>query len=509
MTLTDVTGFNYDNVTTTGTGRIIAAVGANDFKEIATNDNEITATLTLNENVPESTLHIGTKKDLTVIGGVEKAGVSFTGHCMITGTVKFENLTVYGPATTVGAVSQFSKTAIACQNSGDFTANNVVFDLSTCVADATAVTAWWSNGDGANITLKNCTFNAAGQRPVRSDACVTIENCTINDPYRYVVQMTSKSSTMDASAAAYVNFKNNTINAGTTTGNPVYGVQLEGGYGCNNLTINGSGNKINLGTTGKTAAMYYCECGKVDHATITWNTEVEPEHESAYSEFGSTISISKAEGLMTFAKKVNSENNSFSGKTVILLNDIDMSGLDWEPIGQTGKTEFKGVFDGKGYTISNLKIDSEEEKGGNYSSGLFGWLEGHGNPSIIIRNVTIEGAEINGHHNCGALIGFMTGNVVVDNCHVVNADISCTNANADANGDKAGSLIGNGTAEPNVIKNCTATNCTVSAGRDAGQLVGACKESKVTNCSASNVTVTANGTGTGANIRNEVIGRLL
>ena len=59
------------------------------------------------------------------------------------------------------------------------------------------------------------------------------------------------------------------------------------------------------------------------------------------------------------------------------------------------------------------------------------------------------------------------------------------------------------------MKNCTAANSTVSAGRDAGQVIGAGREANVTGCSATNVTVEANGTGTGANVRDEVIGRLL
>ena len=86
---------------------------------------------------------------------------------------------------------------------------------------------------------------------------------------------------MAAEAEAYVNFKNNTIIAGSTAaGKPVYGVQLEGGYGCSNLTINGEGNTIDYGTTGKTGTMYFCECGNVDHNTIVWNTEVTPVHEA-------------------------------------------------------------------------------------------------------------------------------------------------------------------------------------------------------------------------------------
>ena len=73
---------------------------------------------------------------------------------------------------------------------------------------------------------------------------------------------------------------------------------------------------------------------------------------------------------------------------------------------------------------------------------------------------------------------------------------------------RSGALIGNATvATP--VKDCTAANSIVSAGRDAGQLIGAGKEANVTGCSATGVTVEANGTGTGNNVRNEVIGRLL
>ena len=121
----------------------------------------------------------------------------------------------------------------------------------------------------------------------------------------------------------------------------------------------------------------------------------------------------------------------------------------------------------------------------------------------------INGATVKGNHNCGALVGYITEkNALVENCHVTGATISCTNANADANGDKAGALIGNAT-NATKVKDCTAANSTVSAGRDAGQVIGAAKSANVTGCSATNVTVTSNGTGTGANINNAVIGKEL
>ena len=98
----------------------------------------------------------------------------------------------------------------------------------------------------------------------------------------------------------------------------------------------------------------------------------------------------------------------------------------------------------------------------------------------------ISGATVTGHHNCGALVGYITQETaLVENCHVTGATITCTMANSEANGDKAGALIGNATvATP--VKDCTATNSTVSAGRDAGQVIGAGKADNVTGCSATN-----------------------
>lgn len=221
-------------------------------------------------------ISIPANKTVSIIGSKDAV---VEGQFKVVGTLNLSGITVDDPdAAVAGEVSQYSKSALALINSGDVVCDGVTFvqDFN----ESTAITAWWSTGDGANITVRNCVFNSNGQRPIRSDACVTVENCVFNDPYRYAVQMTSKSSTMAEDAPAYVNFSNNTINAGTTSTKPVYGVQLEGGYGCSDLTINGEGNTINLGTTGKTSAMYYCECGAVDHATITWNTEVAAVHEN-------------------------------------------------------------------------------------------------------------------------------------------------------------------------------------------------------------------------------------
>ena len=220
---------------------------------------------------------------------------------------------------------------------------------------------------------------------------------------------------------------------------------------------------------------------------------------------GNTYTIYNAKGMQWFANEVNVNNNTFAYKTVKLNNDIDLNNENWVPVGQTGATQFVGTFDGNGKTISNLNIDQTAQEGANYSTGIFGWLN-----KATVKNVKVNGAKVKGNHNVGVIAGYLeTSGCTIENCHVSNAVIECQVKNADANGDKCGAIVGHAGNAGVVVKDCTATNCTISAGRDAGQVVGAAKAVNVTGCSASNVTVTANGKGTGANIRNEVIGRLL
>ena len=228
----------------------------------------------------ETNISIPAGKDVTITGATENpADTVIDGQvaALSNGTLIIKNCTINVDSVINDStnISQTGASGIAVWGNQDVICENVVFNMS--LANSTAITAWWSTGDGANITVRNCVFNCNGQRPIRSDASVTVENCTFNDPYRYAVQMTSKANTISAEGNAVVNFKNNTINAGTTSDKPVYGIQLEGEtYGCSNLTINGSSNTINLGSTGKTGTMYVYE-GTTNIHDITWNvTDGEP-----------------------------------------------------------------------------------------------------------------------------------------------------------------------------------------------------------------------------------------
>lgn len=70
-----------------------------------------------------------------------------------------------------------------------------------------------------------------------------------------------------------------------------------------------------------------------------------------------TIYITTAQQLKQLADEVNA-GDSKSGKTYLLANDIDLSGLNWVPIGyyidwnNSNNKPFSGVFDGRGIRSS-------------------------------------------------------------------------------------------------------------------------------------------------------------
>ena len=302
---------------------------------------------------------------------------------------------------------------------------------------------------------------------------------------------------------AYANSNNSVLIAQSAKGAKsvinVTGGTFKGGYNCygdkaGDAQINIKGGNFNANPASYVAKGY----GATENNGI-WAVSKAYE----ITEVGATIY--SAAGMFWFANEVNVNGNSFSGKTVTLANDIDLKNAAWTPIGQTGATQFMGTFDGNNKVISNLNIDTTAQTDANYSLGLFGWLN-----AAKVKNVTIDGAIVKGNHNVGVIAGYLeTAGCTIEGCSVTNATIEGHHANDDACGDKVGGIVGHAGNAGVVVKNCTISNSTISAGRDAGQIAGAAKEANVIGCSATNVAVTANDECTGANVRNEVIGRLL
>ena len=90
------------------------------------------------------------------------------------------------------------------------------------------------------------------------------------------------------------------------------------------------------------------------------------------------LRINSADELIGFSENV-SKGVDYSEITVFLDSDIDFSGKTFEPIGNYSNS-FLGTFDGQGYTISNLVMNSTSQY-----VGLFGYSEG-----TTIKNVVMD-----------------------------------------------------------------------------------------------------------------------
>lgn len=83
---------------------------------------------------------------------------------------------------------------------------------------------------------------------------------------------------------------------------------------------------------------------------------------------------------------------------------IDLADIAWNPIGPSFDDKFSGTFNGQGYAITNLTLDQPLW----HNVGLFGILA----MEAFVHNVTITGADIEGHTNVGAIAGLNLGSII-------------------------------------------------------------------------------------------------
>ena len=219
--------------------------------------------------------------------------------------------------------------------------------------------------------------------------------------------------------------------------------------------------------------------------------------------------------LAAFARAVN-DGHDFSGKTVTLNADLDMSGHCWTPIGENelpNNYHFKGVFNGSGKTISGLYYH-----GGGSFIGLFGraehavikqvkvinsylFTESESEDSKIVAAGIVaycgqsfvtgceSGAQVSILNNqnipidAGGIVGFLDSGSVTNCRHTGMVSSASTASNASNNvGGVAGASCGD-------IVNCCSTgdlSATGSADRYVGGVVGNHNSGHIlTNCYSS------------------------
>ena len=218
-------------------------------------------------------------------------------------------------------------------------------------------------------------------------------------------------------------------------------------------------------------------------------------------ETAKTVTIYNAAGLRAWAASITNGEvpdpkthgyTGYDGFTVSIENDIDLSDAAWTSIIGLGGTI---TIDGKGHTISNMRIDEQGNgKGGNTYLGFIGdiaygtrltiknitfenahvqdldgdsqysWcgvVVGHGpmdeiekanNAECTFQQVTVKNSVVTGGHNNAAILGYACSTKkghLFENCHVLNTFVGGYNSTSAV-------LFSMGHANV-TVKNCSAS----------------------------------------------------
>ena len=207
-----------------------------------------------------------------------------------------------------------------------------------------------------------------------------------------------------------------------------------------------------------------------------------------------------------------------------MVDDVDMSGIDWEPLNLESPYSKALYFDGAEHTITNFSSNGETYDYPSFAGILNGTLTnvtfdkadiqctskkggviagyfGHKNNSlkgncikVIIKNSTVNSAAM-----AGAIAAQGDNVGTLSECSVVNTSITSTGARV---GGFIGSLV-----QADKISDCTASEVEISAGQYAGGLIGNVADGTLTDCSASG-SVTSSSSHVGGLIGNVDAGTL-
>ena len=120
------------------------------------------------------------------------------------------------------------------------------------------------------------------------------------------------------------------------------------------------------------------------------------------------LKITSAKELAYVQKNIS----SYKSKNIRLANNIDMSGYNWVPIGNSSYI-YTGTFDGAGFVIMNMSVATTSY------AGLFGYVSG------TIKNVVVSKATVESNYYAGGIAGRQSGGTIT-NCDVQNSTIRST-----------------------------------------------------------------------------------
>lgn len=212
----------------------------------------------------------------------------------------------------------------------------------------------------------------------------------------------------------------------------------------------------------------------IDQADTSWYADSSAD----------VFTINSAAELAGLASLVNAGNH-FTGKTIHLGADIDLSGYNWTPIGTSSQNSFQGTFNGNNHVIKNLSAINNSA----YGNGFFGNIVGS---TASVENLTFENAYVSRYapssssvsgNVYGIVSAYAYSTVTFENVHVKNSAIRGYG--------KVGSVLGMAADKggTTTLKNCTVEDTTVTAVYNAGGLIGLAQNPVVLDgCSTTNVT---------------------
>ncbi len=419
------------------------------------------------------------------------------------------------------SIENIAITVVATQDTVEFDSEGNDYDADAIYPVVAAATV--NTGSDTVLKDKEVDHNVKLTAPAGSVAAVTtslkLTVDTVSTPAGITVSDTQNSQTFEVKLV-----DQNGKKVEATSG--LFTVEMNVGTGRTGLKLYHDGALMaDDGTTLTNVADHYVYNSATGYVTMKvshfspftavfnkekWENHAAESYATPVDETNKVVTIASAEELALFAKQVNA-GTSYKGYTVKLTANIDLEENQWTPIGKSGNT-FQGVFDGQGYTISNLIVGST----GQSDVGLFG-ITTNGE----VKNFTLNNAIVKGYLDVGAVAGTpytskysnitLTGDVRVDGFAYVGGmfgknayanltdltidveDGSYVNAKSGNYRTYVGGLVGFMGEGNQVVKNVTSNIDVTGSTCDVGGITGiAHYGNSFINCKSSgNVTLTS------------------
>ena len=213
---------------------------------------------------------------------------------------------------------------------------------------------------------------------------------------------------------------------------------------------------------------------------------------NAWTEVAETPEVD-ADGVVTVwtAEQLAGVMSDVKGvKTINIMENIDLSGRNWTPANFWDPENLAQLtINGNGHTISNMTANGSKNVG----------FIGSNSRKLTIKDLTFENADVTATGNfVGTVIGYMYGNVTLENVDVIDSTVVSTGTY----GIRVGGLVGlapNDTGVALTIKDCDVTGSTISGYHNVGAMVGsALIEVACTNSTAKNNTLIYGSSNVGA-----------